>query len=218
MATGTNGNCYLCGATFGKGTIKNHLLKTHDQKGGEHECILLKIEGADSKDHWLFIEVPKSDEMQDIDYFLRKIWLECCGHMSAFCYEPWNEDMEIDMEQKAGSLTVGEKFFHIYDFGSTTKTIVTVAGITRRIKPLKGVRLLARNVPLSYECSKCGKPATHLCHWYDFFCADCSEEFDEEEEGYLLPVTNSPRMGECAYFGEKDKFAFDPAAFDKAAR
>ena len=45
-----------------------------------------------------------------------------------------------------------------------------------------------------------------------FYCADCGDKL-VEDESYLLPVTNSPRMGECAYSGEGDVFAFDPKAF-----
>jgi hypothetical protein len=44
-----------------------------------------------------------------------------------------------------------------------------------------------------------------------FFCAKCSEEHEDGEE-MMLPVVNSPRMGECGYDGELDIFTFNPAA------
>jgi hypothetical protein len=90
-------------------------------------------------------------------------------------------------------------------------------GITRR-KPQKGtVRLLARNVPPVFKCADCGETAeyinTEFAYQSDnpFYCEGCSENYDES---MMLPVCNSPRMGECGYTGEDDDtFTFNPAAF-----
>jgi hypothetical protein len=42
-----------------------------------------------------------------------------------------------------------------------------------------------------------------------FFCEACVEA--SNCDGFLLlPITNSPRMGECGYDGERDVFEFDP--------
>ena len=40
----------------------------------------------------------------------------------------------------------------------------------------------------------------------EYTCEKCSDEV--EDEAYLLPITNSPRCGECGYDGELDKWAF----------
>ncbi|MCM1525550.1 MAG: hypothetical protein NC120_13975 [Ruminococcus sp.] len=77
------GNCYLCGNELGKTAMKNHILKEHSEKEGQ-ECRLLKIEGAYNKNYWLYVDIPTSSALSTLDNFLRKIWLECCGHMSAF--------------------------------------------------------------------------------------------------------------------------------------
>jgi len=226
MATNSTGNCYLCGASLGTTAMKNHLLKVHagaDLSGDKtgQECRLLKIEGAFDKQYWLFIDVPADKTLAAVDGFLRKIWLECCGHMSEFCVEPWQD--KIGMTRKLGSFAAGEKFFHIYDFGTTTETLITVMGTTNR-KPQKGpVRLLARNTPPVFECEECGKPAVYLCEKqvepFDtpFYCADCGEK-REDDNHFMHKVTNSPRMGECAYDGELDVFAFNPEAFPKTAK
>jgi hypothetical protein len=42
----------------------------------------IKISGY--KWYWLHIEIPASATLDDPDDFLRDIWLECCGHLSAF--------------------------------------------------------------------------------------------------------------------------------------
>jgi hypothetical protein len=44
----------------------------------------LLVEGRYIKDYWLRLEVPAATSLQNLDRFLRGIWLECCGHMSAF--------------------------------------------------------------------------------------------------------------------------------------
>ena len=33
---------------------------------------------------------------------------------------------------------------------------------------------------------------------------------DEDEHELLLPVTNSPRMGVCAYEGQQDRYGYIP--------
>lgn len=78
----TKGNCYLCGAELGKTAMKNHILKEHNGPEDGQECCLLKIEGADDKDYWLYVDIPVNRTLSALDTFLRKIWLECCGHMS----------------------------------------------------------------------------------------------------------------------------------------
>lgn len=75
--------------------------------------------------------------------------------------------------------------------------------------------ILSRNNPPEFQCSICGE---HRASWINavdiygeepFWCDECADkleegEFDEEidsEEVWLLPVTNSPRMGVCGYEG-----------------
>ncbi len=196
--------------------MKNHLLKAHGVQNGEQECCLLKIEGAYNKDYWLYVDVPIDKSLSGVDSFLRKIWLECCGHMSVFS---GSGRIEIGKARKLRAFSVRDKLSHEYDFGSTTDTLITVVGTIRREKQKENVRLLARNIPPQFECEKCGKPADYICTECKYqinnplYCTECSEKHEHEE--MLLPVTNSPRMGECGYDGELDVFAFNPAKFMK---
>lgn len=206
--TVVKGNCYLCGNELGKTAMKNHILKVHSAKDGQ-ECRLLKIEGAYDKNYWLYVDVPASSALSTLDSFLRKIWLECCGHMSAFR----SEYEDIGMTNKIGSFNTGDVLLHEYDFGSTTETLITVIGTVYR-KQQRGVRLLARNVPLTFSCCECGGPAELIyTEDYDsenpFYCEKCAEKNADLYE-LSLPITNSPRMGVCGYTGEQDTFAFDP--------
>ena len=213
-AVSSRGNCYLCGAEANKTAIRNHIVKYHtgDKEADKQECRIFKIEGAYNKEYWLYIDIPLVETIEEVDIFLRQVWLECCGHMSVFFY-PKRE--EIGFKRKIKEFTAGEKFLHHYDFGTTTETAITVMGNTWRQPQRKPVRLLARNIPPVFQCKKCGKPACYICsecaNQSDncFFCIECGKKH-EDGEGRLLPVTNSPRMGECGYGGEHDTFAFNP--------
>jgi len=215
MASGSKGNCYLCGKEFGKTAIKNHLMKSHGNHDDGQKCYLLKIEGVYNKDYWLYIDVPITASLSSVDAFLRKIWLECCGHMSAFF---GSNHAEIGKARKIGAFHIGDKLIHEYDFGSTTETIITIMGEIVRKTQKESVRLLARNIPSAYSCCSCGKPATLLCPecMYSaenpFFCETCGGA--HEHDDVLLAVSNSPRMGECGYEGELDVFAFNPNVFE----
>ncbi len=203
MANSTKGNCYLCGAELGKTAMKNHLLKDHGGETGQ-ECRLLRIEGAYNKNYWLYVDIPVDKTLNMLDKFLRKIWLECCGHLSEF--------QGAGKSTKVGNLRVGSQFLHLYDFGSTTETLITVMGTTWRPPQREAVRLLARNIPLQFSCGKCGAPAGYVDTerlWDNenpFYCEKCARKYADEY--MLLPVTNSPRMGVCGYTGELDTFAF----------
>ena len=79
----SKGNCYLCGRTISKTAFKKHLLEKHnDAVGDAQTCKLLKVEGADEKAYWLYLDMPMSATLKTLDRFLRDIWLECCGHES----------------------------------------------------------------------------------------------------------------------------------------
>lgn len=206
MPARSTGNCYLCGAELGKVAMKNHLQKLHGNGGGGQECYLLKIEGAYNKGYWLYIDVPLEKTLSAVDEFLRRIWLECCGHMSAF-YAPYRE--ELAKSRKLKTLPIGAQLLHEYDFGSTTETAITIMGSMMRKPQKESVRLLSRNVPPRFNCADCQSPADYICleRIYEsanpFCCKKCAEGLD-----VLLPVTNSPRMGVCGYEGEYDLFSF----------
>jgi hypothetical protein len=222
MAKKSTGNCYVCGASLDRAAMGKHLLESHGGDGGTQECCLLNIEGLYNKDYWLYVDVPveKTLSTSNLDSFLRKIWLECCGHLSEFYVDDHNE---IAMSQKLNSFAAGDKFFYSYDFGDTTELEITVIGRIMR-KPQKGpVRLLARNAPPVFECAACGKPSHYICIEYvepfenKFYCMNCAEKHEDDDHP-MLPVTNSPRMGVCAYDGELDTFEFNSLKFKGASK
>ncbi len=221
----SNGKCNLCGNTFSKSAMTKHLksCRQEEQKtetsspGGSSRktnVFYLVVEARYSSDYWMHLEVPADAKLELLDSFLRHIWLECCGHMSAFTIEgktysvaPMadfdDENMKIRLNEV---LSPGMKFFHEYDFGTTTH--LTLKVISQEQKQIKGksVRVLARNEPPAIPCMSCGKIATQLCsecHWSGegWLCDDCAAEHKCDEDMFL-PVVNSPRVGMCGYTGQ----------------
>lgn len=213
------GKCNLCGKTFGKVAMTRHLQECkeeHPDKGKEKVFHLL-VEGRHSPHYWLHIEIPVSAKLARLDDFLRGIWLECCGHLSAFTIagqrydvspesDPWTGVKDKSMSAALGNvLNVGDKFEHEYDFGTTTELALKVLAERAGALKSKDVRILARNDAPEFPCAVCGKPATQLCSMC-VFAGDagyCDEHAEEHEcgEDYSLPVVNSPRVGMCGYTG-----------------
>ena len=150
-----------------------------------------------------------------LDRFLRDIWLECCGHESAFFVGNYEQ---LSKNTMVGMLHDGLKLHYEYDFDSTTELTITVVGTLLRPKQRRSVRLLGRNEPIRFLCGKCGKEADWICcecEWedqYPYFCDGCMESHPHDS---ALPIVNSPRMGVCGYCGEDDVYTFDPAPFLK---
>lgn len=158
----------------------------------------------------MHLAVPVDARLRDLDHFLRATWLECCGHLSAFAigeveyYSIPLETFDRDMSPRIDRLLdVGVQFGHEYDFSTMTELSLRV--VAEDDMPGRGIRVLARNLPPVLACGACGESATVVCvDWTDederFMCAACAAKEDFEED-MLLPVVNSPRVGECAYTG-----------------
>ncbi|MCM1551275.1 MAG: plasmid pRiA4b ORF-3 family protein [Butyrivibrio sp.] len=189
----------------------------------------LAIYGKYDRNYWLFVEMKETATLRDLDCFLRDIWVECCGHLSAFeidgtCYSisPQNDffwgRIEKNMNCKLNTvLKKGMTFDYEYDFGSTTELMITVVNYRIGIDRKEKLVILSRNNPIELVCDKCGKkPAAYMCAKYDYetieyLCADCAKTHECEEE-MLFDVCNSPRMGVCGYCGSEiypDQFVPD---------
>ena len=216
------GVCELCGQRFSKAGMSRHITKCapeHEPAGRRKvEWIHLHIEGDGAPMYWMNVEMRSQAKLSELDQFLRDIWLECCGHMSAFrigetdFVMPFFDNGWSMREQRSMNVTLEkalqgvDRFTHEYDFGTTTYLKLRVVG--RRQSSASGdhIRLLARNEPPDWRCGVCGQPATIICTecmWGDtnpFLCDEHAEEHECGEE-MQLPVVNSPRMGMCGYDG-----------------
>jgi hypothetical protein len=199
----TQGNCFICGKTVDKTAIKKHVLKDHNS--GDERCILIKAEGVYDKDYWLYFSVPFNARLSVLDDFLRRIWCECCDHLSVFRVGA----SEFDMSFKLSSFAVGVSLLYEYDFGSTTRITVTILNVLSRPTQEEKVQLIARNVPPQMQCVKCGADATQIDVFeVEALCDECAK--DAKENDAFLPIVNSPRCGVCGYMGDHDVWTFAP--------
>ncbi|MBP1921713.1 hypothetical protein J2751_000706 [Halorubrum alkaliphilum] len=135
------GDCFHCGEAYTKHGMSRHLRACLPESPGE-STLHLRVAGARRTDYWLHLAVEADATLATLDSFLRRFWLECCGHMSAFTvgdtwYErPYSDDdppigsgttrrsMDVSIGSVAGSAD-GE-FDYEYDFGSTTALEIRV--------------------------------------------------------------------------------------------
>jgi hypothetical protein len=191
----SEGKCLFCGEKFSKKAIHRHIAKHLSEKvktGNSGISFLVKIETPKKwgdTPYFLSLWIDGKCEFSAIDDFLRAIWLDCCGHMSAFSIprkktdstpkfnfktmddflSQFNDDEEeypgeISMNKKAKDvLFKGLKLNYTYDFGSSTNLVLTVIE-EYPINADEKVVLLSRNEPPEMMCAMCGKaPATQIC-------------------------------------------------------
>jgi len=232
----SEGKCLFCGEIFAQADIVKHLSThlTESSKTGKQGLSFLIQVGLPKKwgktPYFLSLWVDGEATLQTIDTFLRDIWLECCGHMSAFSLpnkKPTkNFDMnafshltdkysdfpnDISMSKKAKVVFVkGLVLEYEYDFGSSTNLELTVVK-DFPVKADQKIVLLSRNEPMEILCCICKKvPATQICtvcmyHKKAEFCDKCAEKHAKKctdfDDYASMPFVNSPRMGVCGYTG-----------------
>ena len=216
----TEGICIYCKKSFAGNAITRHLSLCEDRKKvnntdiGNEKIFLIKS-GAGL--FGVYVEVNASDSLKEIDNFLRNLWLECCGHLSAFHIGEMTYASSPDKSYDDRSMNIavgkalipGMSFSHEYDFGTTTE--LGLKCLSQRIgKKLEKIEILARNKMPDFKC-KCGQLAKEICTeclWERgpeaMLCKKCAKEHECDEE-IFLPVVNSPRMGMCGYTGHGDE-------------
>ena len=115
--------CLLCGSEFTKAGMTKHLQSclpkdidnSLKQKGLKIQPFFhMLVAGFYLPEYWLHLKVKSDCGLKDLDQFLRDIWLECCGHMSAFSYQR----NELPMDRKIKNvLSLGMEMLYEYDFG-----------------------------------------------------------------------------------------------------
>ncbi|MFH1916039.1 MAG: hypothetical protein ABIJ21_02130 [Nanoarchaeota archaeon] len=204
----SKGKCRLCNKEFSQRGMKKHILACDKDKGQEN-VFLIKAEAGP---FWVYFEIETEKTLKKLDAYLKDLWLECCGHLSAFTisnqrysiYEQELDSDEKDMNAKLRNvLKLGLAFQYEYDFGTTTELLLTCL---KEKQGSKGIYIIARNEPLDWKCEKCKKQAKEICTqciWEGkgFLCNKCAKQHKCEEE-YFLPIVNSPRMGMCGFTGE----------------
>jgi len=226
------GTCHLCGKTHKSTAFTSHLHacipKTLDLKPKEIDTgamagarktryMQLNVRTYGSRDYWLHLGVRTDATLGELDHFLRELWLECCGHMSAFSiqktsYESssWGFDGFLD-ESRSMDVAIGKVLPHktrgdyTYDFGSSTELCIEskkLYSVPASRRDLDRIQVLARNIAPECVCDTCGKPASFLQWDEDMWDQHhyCNSHQPDEED-FVYPLVNSPRCGVCGYTG-----------------
>jgi hypothetical protein len=224
----STGACVYCGKEMTRGGLARHLrscaqrqqaIATANGKRGQDQTLYhLQVQDAWGGSYWLHLEMRGNATLKDLDFYLREIWLECCGHLSAFEIGPVRYTQLFDDgvglgEEKSMNVRVHKIFQpdmeipYEYDFGTTSELLIKVID-QRQGRPTtrNPIVLMARNAFAPPPCAICGQPAEAVCAecvWDDpqaaVFCQDHAGE--HEHDDMLMPIVNSPRTGLCGYTG-----------------
>lgn len=215
----TRGTCSYCGRVLARSGMLRHLeacpqreaaIAAANQGAGTTEKLYhLRIQDKWSGEFWLDLEMRGSATLQQLDAYLRAIWLECCGHLSEFSFGDW-PCQEIPMERRADQVfRPNVEFIHVYDFGTSSRTLVKAVNMRagQALTP-HPIALMTRNLPPEATCIECGQPAGWLCiqclYEDDVVGALCDTHVDDhphDDYGGPLPLLNSPRTRMCGYTG-----------------
>lgn len=141
--------CNLCDKEYSRTGLTRHIQscinrKTIDDQKEDHLYII--VSALNQPDYFFHLLIPPATMLKDLDTFLRDKWLECCGHLSAFSYQQWGE--EIPMSRKIHQIVgAGEALFYQYDFGSTTELTIRGIGYFPRIGNKNGKSTYYHEIP-----------------------------------------------------------------------
>ena len=220
------GTCNICQETVPGNRIRSHLLRCVEDRTGlkpsqdplrkDRRRTALKTAYISvrhrEQPHWLELGVRCDATLNELDKFLRALWLECCGHLSHFkvnvvtysvmvpmpgerhCFDPM-DDEEAAWQHMGKSVNAAipvlTKFEHEFDYGSPTELELEHVAVFGELvpglaptQPWQGgkVVILARNHSLR-ACLRCRRPA----QWKSLpdyeEDEECYGEYDEEVYG-----------------------------------
>jgi hypothetical protein len=169
----------------------------------------LRVAADERSEYWLDLEMTGSARLEALDKYLRAIWLECCGHLSQFSIKGWRGPTIAKNRTAAQVFEDGVEVTHIYDFGSSSETLIRpVAARVGKSLTRHAVFLMARNLRPVYPCIECGEPAGWLCmecvledQEWGCLCATHRDSHGHTNYGEPIALVNSPRLGTCGYDG-----------------
>ncbi len=205
--------CRFCGNRYANAGIARHVSACKARSAIEGQTAVfshLSVVDPHDANYRLDLLARPRTTLEDLDAWLREIWLECCGHLSifrmgetSFTADPdpfWGErSTDVALSRLPGAADL----HYTYDLGSPTDLRIRFLAPVEHADSGPGIVLAARNDPPPIACS-CGADAIAIDRyedWHDpFFCETCLQTEDLDIEG-LAPLTNSPRMGVCGYYG-----------------
>lgn len=157
--------------------------------------------------YWLVLLTPKLAKLHHLDRFLRRTWLECCGHLSYFDIREETYHCPSDLTAKPTTsrsnrleedvkvmadyhfqdlLKVGDSFSYTYDFDTSTWLDLEVIGESTT-PTAEEIFVLTRNRSPNFDCSQCSSSLPNMEHRYavkacgwcgDGLCESCCDNHD----------------------------------------
>ncbi len=220
------GKCYYCNKELTEKTIKRHMkncsemerkieeLSAVDKKQRNQFMISVKPK-YNGNEYCIYLSIDENLSLIHIDQFLRDVWLECCGHLSAFKINgKFYQDYSMNTKLK-DILVVNEKFEYEYDFGSTTYLNLEVIDIIKVPASFSQIEIIARNHEVKHFCEICGTEAEYFNYENDQW--ECKKCIDKDNDMISkFDYSNSPRDGVCCYGGhKKDENIYLPGNSEK---
>lgn len=157
------GRCYYCNKELTERTIKRHAKscsvmkksieeKMNQAKEVREQFIISMKDKYNPSLYCIYVSIDAKLQLQHLDKFIRNIWVECCGHLSAFhideeiYHDNSDEQYEMNFYLK-DVLNINKKFEYEYDFGSTTYLTLEVVDIIQVPSEFSQVEVIARNNP-----------------------------------------------------------------------
>lgn len=221
----SRGRCAFCNKLAARGGMRCHLETCEARAAAQARSgrtssgpgLYLTVEGVENPAYWLHLEAAPGATLESLDRTLRRIWLECCGHLSVFEIggtryaavpdDEWGEEEEAMTKRLSRVLRPGMACGYEYDYGSTTRLWVRVWSEVPERSGRERIVLLARNEAPDLACVECGgSPTVRACavcryETGGWLCAGCAPEHECGED-MQLPIVNSPRTGVCGYTGD----------------
>jgi len=202
------GTCFICNEKIAGTLFEAHLdsclRKTGWPEPGE-PGLLIWVMDTGNRRYWLMILAGPETTLADLDHLIRDVWVECCGHLSAFSIGNFyfNSDGEgegMDVYIK-DVLVPGDTCRYTYDFGTSTTLRVIALRPVKMSPPGGGLVLLGQNRKVHRRCFVCGTEATmyYQKEWDEktrYFCDTCAETSSHDSE-WMNNIGNSPRNGVC---------------------
>ncbi len=221
------GRCFLCGATLPRAQMQAHLTACRPQQEGTTPLFLLFVQDAYFPEtYWLFLEAAQEAPLAALDDFLRRLWVDCCGHYSQFVIEgqtygrrPKASPVDLVLDEYAHLLPMeqplrallhpGQQVAYTYDDAWFTELHLQVLASYTGQPAEGGVRLLARNYKPRRTCRQCQREATWLFTntWpLEPYCTEHAQQHPAwGQPDAFLPYLNSPRVGVCSYRGPQER-------------
>jgi len=209
------GKCEYCGQEVTKNSVGKHLAICSERQaaitkasGKPEKLYSLRVQG-DAKQFWLDLEIRGTATLEDLDKYLRAIWLECCGHMSQFSFGGWRGEEIAKNRKIEQALKPGDEVTHIYDFGTSSETLIKAVSV-REGSPTtrRPIALMVRNLQPDAPCIECDQPAKWFCQECQIeddspglLCDEHVKDHPHDNYGEPVELVNSPRMGMCGYDG-----------------